>query len=175
MTLGTVRATTHLKVSLAGINSWLVEQQGGRARTRCCPRFEGRASNRVVCEVSGTDPKPSAHPRVPVPVWLHPDQKIGSGGSAKRADLEQHARTYRQCLKDQVDLYAPHLIIGCGVERRHPHDCRTNTCSRARRKSAARRINGSLGGDTLVPGDLWRCWSSITRHFVVRAHKSIAP
>jgi hypothetical protein len=41
-------------------------------------------------------------------------KKIGGGSNSKTAEIEEHAEAYCQCLKDQVALYEPHMIIGCG-------------------------------------------------------------
>jgi hypothetical protein len=47
-------------------------------------------------------------------------KKTGGGGASNPDDIERHARMYRQCLRTQVRLYDPHLIIGCGLPPASP-------------------------------------------------------
>lgn len=47
-------------------------------------------------------------------------KKVGGGGTAKAEEICAHAVKYAKTLKQQVDLYRPHLILGCGVGRDSP-------------------------------------------------------
>jgi hypothetical protein len=40
-------------------------------------------------------------------------KKVG-GGASKPAEIERHARTYGPHLKNQLLLYEPHVVVGCG-------------------------------------------------------------
>lgn len=42
-------------------------------------------------------------------------KKVGGGGQSNSAEIERHANIYSPFLKAQLNLYEPHLIIGCGV------------------------------------------------------------
>jgi hypothetical protein len=47
-------------------------------------------------------------------------KKIGGAGAHNAAEICAYAEKYRKTLKDQVDLYRPHMIIGCGIGRASP-------------------------------------------------------
>ena len=47
-------------------------------------------------------------------------KKVGGGGTANGEEICAHAAKYATTLKLQVDLYRPHLVLGCGVGRNSP-------------------------------------------------------
>jgi hypothetical protein len=47
-------------------------------------------------------------------------KKVGGGGTANADEICAHAAKYATPLKQQVDLYRPHLVLGCGVGRDSP-------------------------------------------------------
>lgn len=47
-------------------------------------------------------------------------KKVGGGGSSKAGEICSHAAKYAATLKEQIDLYEPHLVLGCGVGRDSP-------------------------------------------------------
>ena len=47
-------------------------------------------------------------------------KKIGGGGSSKAKEICAHAARYASTLRRQIELYRPHLIIGCGVGKDSP-------------------------------------------------------
>jgi len=47
-------------------------------------------------------------------------KKIGGGGTSIAADICAHAAKYAGALKEQVKLYQPHLVLGCGVGKDSP-------------------------------------------------------
>lgn len=42
-------------------------------------------------------------------------KKIGGAGTSNPAELRAHAMKYADILQQQVQLYRPHLVLGCGV------------------------------------------------------------
>jgi hypothetical protein len=46
-------------------------------------------------------------------------KKVG-GGSINADEICAHAEKYSQTLKDQIDLYQPHIIIGSGIGKASP-------------------------------------------------------
>jgi hypothetical protein len=42
-------------------------------------------------------------------------KKVGGGGTSNRYEICAHAEKYKTVLKQQVDLYRPLLVLGCGV------------------------------------------------------------
>lgn len=47
-------------------------------------------------------------------------KKIGGGGTSNADEICSHAAKYATTLKQQIDLYRPHLVLGCGVGRDSP-------------------------------------------------------
>ena len=47
-------------------------------------------------------------------------KKVGGGGTSNAYEICAHAARYSTALKQQVDLYRPHLVLGCGVGRDSP-------------------------------------------------------
>jgi hypothetical protein len=47
-------------------------------------------------------------------------KKVGGGGTSNAAEIRAHAAKYATTLAQQVDLYRPHLVLGCGVGRDSP-------------------------------------------------------
>lgn len=47
-------------------------------------------------------------------------KKIGGGGEADADEICAHAAKYATTLKLQVELYRPHLVLGCGIGRDSP-------------------------------------------------------
>lgn len=47
-------------------------------------------------------------------------KKVGGGGTSKADEICSHAAKYAITLKQQIDLYRPHLVLGCGVGRDSP-------------------------------------------------------
>jgi hypothetical protein len=47
-------------------------------------------------------------------------KKIGGGGTSNVAKICAHASKYAGVLKEQVELYRPHLVLGCGVGKDSP-------------------------------------------------------
>ena len=47
-------------------------------------------------------------------------KKIGGGGQSNASEICAHAAQYASTLKAQVDLYRPHLVLGCGVGKHSP-------------------------------------------------------
>lgn len=47
-------------------------------------------------------------------------KKVGGGGTSNADEICAHAAKYATALKQQVDLYRPHLVLGCGVGRDSP-------------------------------------------------------
>ena len=47
-------------------------------------------------------------------------KKVGGGGTSKADEICSHAEQYATTLKRQLDLYQPHLVLGCGVGRDSP-------------------------------------------------------
>ena len=47
-------------------------------------------------------------------------KKVGGGGTANADEICAHAAKYATTLKKQVDLYRPHLVLGCGVGQDSP-------------------------------------------------------
>jgi hypothetical protein len=47
-------------------------------------------------------------------------KKVGGRGTANAAEICAHAAKYAATLKQQIDLYRPHLVLGCGVGRDSP-------------------------------------------------------
>jgi len=47
-------------------------------------------------------------------------KKVGGGGTSNPEDITRFARQYRRCLKEQIEMYEPHLIIGCGMPPASP-------------------------------------------------------
>ena len=47
-------------------------------------------------------------------------KKVGGGGTSDAREVCAHAVDYSAVLKRQVELYKPHLILGCGVGRHSP-------------------------------------------------------
>jgi hypothetical protein len=47
-------------------------------------------------------------------------KKVGGGGTSKADEICTHAAKYATTLKRQLDLYRPHLVLGCGVGRDSP-------------------------------------------------------
>lgn len=47
-------------------------------------------------------------------------KKVGGGGSSNADEICAHAAKYAATLNLQVDLYRPHLVLGCGVGRDSP-------------------------------------------------------
>jgi hypothetical protein len=47
-------------------------------------------------------------------------KKLGGAGSSNAAEICAHAAKYANTLKQQVEIYRPHLILGCGVGRDSP-------------------------------------------------------
>jgi hypothetical protein len=47
-------------------------------------------------------------------------KKIGGRGSCNPDEICEHAEKYSTTLKDQIDLYRPLIIIGCGVNDASP-------------------------------------------------------
>jgi len=47
-------------------------------------------------------------------------KKVGGGGTSKADEICSHAAKYATTLKRQLDLYRPHLVLGCGVGRDSP-------------------------------------------------------
>jgi hypothetical protein len=42
-------------------------------------------------------------------------KKIGGGGTSRTAEIERFAKKHFLVLRKQVDLYRPHVVIGCGT------------------------------------------------------------
>jgi hypothetical protein len=42
-------------------------------------------------------------------------KKVGGGGTSKADEICSHAAKYATTLKRQLELYRPHLVLGCGV------------------------------------------------------------
>jgi hypothetical protein len=47
-------------------------------------------------------------------------KKVGGGGSSNPADICRHAEKYANTLRDQIALYRPHLVLGCGTGKHSP-------------------------------------------------------
>ena len=47
-------------------------------------------------------------------------KKVGGAGTSNADEICAHAAKYATTLKQQVDLYRPHLVLGCGVGRDSP-------------------------------------------------------
>jgi hypothetical protein len=47
-------------------------------------------------------------------------KKIGGGGSSNAAEIRAHAKRYTDVLREQIAMYQPHLILGCGVGEDSP-------------------------------------------------------
>ncbi len=47
-------------------------------------------------------------------------KKVGGGGKSKAREIRAHAAQYATTLAQQVDLYRPHLVLGCGMEPGSP-------------------------------------------------------
>jgi len=47
-------------------------------------------------------------------------KKVGGGGTSNADEICTYAAKYAATLKMQVDLYRPHLVLGCGVGRHSP-------------------------------------------------------
>jgi hypothetical protein len=47
-------------------------------------------------------------------------KKVGGGGRSNAEEICAHAVQYASTLKQQLELYRPHLVIGCGVGRSSP-------------------------------------------------------
>jgi hypothetical protein len=47
-------------------------------------------------------------------------KKIGGGGTSKAAEIRSHAEQYADTLRQQLELYRPHLVIGGGVGSHSP-------------------------------------------------------
>ena len=47
-------------------------------------------------------------------------KKVGGGGTSKANELCTHAAKYAITLNQQMDLYRPHLVLGCGVGQDSP-------------------------------------------------------
>jgi len=47
-------------------------------------------------------------------------KKVGGGGVSKTDEICAHAAKYAATLKAQMDLYRPHLVLGCGVGPHSP-------------------------------------------------------
>jgi hypothetical protein len=47
-------------------------------------------------------------------------KKVGGGGTSDASKICEHAERYAQTLKDQISLYRPHIVIGCGLGRSSP-------------------------------------------------------
>ena len=42
-------------------------------------------------------------------------KKVGGAGTANAAEIRQHAEKYRDLIAQQITLYQPNLVLGCGV------------------------------------------------------------
>jgi len=47
-------------------------------------------------------------------------KKVGGGGTSNANEIRAHAARYASTLRRQVELYTPHLVLGCGVGRDSP-------------------------------------------------------
>jgi hypothetical protein len=47
-------------------------------------------------------------------------KKVGGGGSSNPDDICRHAEKYASTLRDQIALYRPHLLLGCGTGKHSP-------------------------------------------------------
>jgi hypothetical protein len=47
-------------------------------------------------------------------------KKIGGGGTSNAAEICEHARKYGWVLREQLALYRPHLVLGCGLGQHSP-------------------------------------------------------
>jgi len=47
-------------------------------------------------------------------------KKVGGGGTSNADEICAHAAKYATTLKHQLDLYRPHLVLGCGIGRDSP-------------------------------------------------------
>jgi hypothetical protein len=47
-------------------------------------------------------------------------KKVGGGGTSNAIEICAHAAKYATTLKLQMDLYRPHLVLGCGVGKDSP-------------------------------------------------------
>lgn len=79
-------------------------------------------------------------------------KKVGGGGTSNAAEICAHAAKYAMTLKHQVDLYRPHLVLGCGVGRDSPA-----------RLLAAQALAGGRESVTRETGATWWEFSSAAR------------
>ena len=47
-------------------------------------------------------------------------KKVGGGGTSRSDEVCVHAETYAATLKQQIELYRPHLVLGCGAGKNSP-------------------------------------------------------
>ena len=59
-------------------------------------------------------------------------KKTPGGATAKRRELRGFARANREFIRRQLDLYRPHLIVGCGAD---VSACFSSTCRVAQNKA----------------------------------------
>jgi hypothetical protein len=70
-------------------------------------------------------------------------KKVGGGGQANANEICAYAAKYATILKRQMDLYQPHLVLGCGVGKDSPakllyaHACWSCAASSASPSAAA--------------------------------------
>jgi hypothetical protein len=79
-------------------------------------------------------------------------KKIGGGGTAKPVEICAHAEKYALILQQQVELYRPHLVMGCGVGKDSPA-----------RLLVAHVLPGGLRQKTSESGATWWRFASAAR------------
>lgn len=90
------------------------ESRNVRTRGRCGARRRGR--KRRVRSIWSR----RVEPRGRESLCLYPGQEGRRRGTSNPAEICAHAIKYAATLKLQVELYRPHLVLGCGVGRDSP-------------------------------------------------------